>query len=105
MSADPLDLDHSQDSSDSEEPTRTTTQLGDVTVVQEDAHILDRTGQDIGDPQTELEDLSPDLVEVDYTNTRLRTLPPLKHLFQVEVRRTFFVRDKNALKLTLFRPL
>jgi len=86
MSADLQDSDRSQDSSDGEEPTRTTTQLGDVTVVQDEEHILDRTGQDIGDPQTELEDLVPDLLEVDYTNTRLRSLPPLKHLFQVEVR-------------------
>jgi len=60
------------------------TVLGDVTVVQERENILDRTGQDIGDPLSELEALSPDLLEVDYTNTRLKSLPPLRHLHQVE---------------------
>ena len=79
-------MDGSEDSSSSDTPTRETTILGAVTVVQEEENVLDRTGQNIGDPQTELEDLAADLLEVDYTNTRLRTLPPLKHLFQVEVR-------------------
>lgn len=85
MDTDDKQLDVEYSSSSGEEPTLHTTQLGDVTVVQEE-RILDRTGQDVGDPQTELEALSPDLLQVDYTNTRLRDLPPLAHLHQVEVR-------------------
>lgn len=85
MDPDTNAMDVESSSSEAEEVTTSTTQLGDVTVVQEE-RILDRTGQDVGDPQTELEDLAADLLEVDYTNTRLRSLPPLAHLFQVEVR-------------------
>lgn len=48
--------------------------------------ILDRTGQNIGDPASELPDLDPGLLEVDYTNTRLKKLPPLRILTKVEVR-------------------
>lgn len=96
MSADPSSADHLDESSSSEEaPSTTKTVMGDVTVVQED-RILDRTGQDVGDPQTELEALSPDLLEVDYTNTRLRTLPPLAHLHQVEVRRNKCLCSSNS---------
>ena len=85
MDTDDKQLDVESSSSSGEEPTLNTTQLGDVTVVQEE-RILDRTGQDVGDPSTELEALSADLLQVDYTNTRLRDLPPLAHLHQVEVR-------------------
>jgi hypothetical protein len=81
------DLSDSEGSVHGESNAMITTQLGDVTVVQSEESILDRTGQNIGEPESELEDLAADLLEVDYTNTRLRRLPPLKHLFQVEVRK------------------
>lgn len=78
----------SDDSSSGEAEEMQEVVIGDTTIRREE-HILDRTGQNIGDPETELADLSPDLLEVDYTNTRLRKLPPLKHLHQVEVRCIF----------------
>lgn len=89
------DMDVDSSSSSGEETEKSVTQLGDVTVVQEE-RILDRTGQEVGDPQTELEALSPDLLEVDYTNTRLRSLPPLAHLHQVEVRQLEFESNYPA---------
>lgn len=48
--------------------------------------ILDRTGQNLGDIDTEQVDLGPELVEVHYTNTRLRQLPCLTRLENIEVR-------------------
>lgn len=47
--------------------------------------VLDRTGQNLGDVESEENVLGPDLIEVHYTNTRLKELPPLHRLTSVEV--------------------
>lgn len=48
-------------------------------------YILDRTGQNLGDLKSEEIDLGPDLIEVHYTNTRLRELPCFSRLENLEV--------------------
>ena len=47
-----------------------------------DAKIVDRTGQLV---EPDEEGLDADVVEVDYTTTRLRKLPQLTHLTIIDV--------------------
>lgn len=65
-----------------------------------DEKILDRTGQNIGDIESEIEYLDPNLLEVDYTNTRLKKLPPMNNL--VKLRVYYF---KNKRNLQFFKSL